>query len=75
MKAKKYFAAAAGAAMAFSLAACAGSGAGTEEEPTTGATGSTDSSESAAPAEGGLVGVSMPTQTSERWIADGDAVE
>ncbi|WP_084079305.1 multiple monosaccharide ABC transporter substrate-binding protein [Demequina sp. NBRC 110057] len=72
MKAKKYFAAAAGAALAISLAACSGSGAGSEEEPTSGATGSTDSGEVA---EGGLVGVAMPTQTSERWIADGEAVE
>ncbi|MFW7415520.1 multiple monosaccharide ABC transporter substrate-binding protein [Demequina sp. SO4-18] len=72
MKGKKFFAAAAGAAMAFTLAACSGEGAGsTDEEPTDGSTaGGGD-----AVAEGGLVGVAMPTQTSERWIADGDAVE
>ncbi|MCC2309506.1 multiple monosaccharide ABC transporter substrate-binding protein [Cellulomonas chengniuliangii] len=55
-----------GAALALSLAACAGDGAGG---------GETD----AAPAAGGdgakTVGVAMPTQTSERWIADGKAVE
>ncbi|WP_084128684.1 multiple monosaccharide ABC transporter substrate-binding protein [Demequina sp. NBRC 110055] len=75
MKAKKYFAAAAGAALAISLAACSGEGAGSEEESTTGATTGTESTESSAPSEGGLVGVAMPTQTSERWIADGDAVK
>ena len=71
MKAKKFFAAAAGAAMAFTLAACSGGGAGDEpassDDPTTGG--------GEAVAEGGLVGVAMPTQTSERWIADGEAVE
>lgn len=36
--------------------------------------GSTSSSDSADVA-GALVGISMPTQTSERWIADGDNVE
>ncbi|MHA6630775.1 multiple monosaccharide ABC transporter substrate-binding protein [Pseudonocardia sichuanensis] len=55
--------AAAGAALALTLAACAGEGAGG------GGGAGTD-----APAEELLVGVSMPTQTSERWIADGDNV-
>jgi putative multiple sugar transport system substrate-binding protein len=55
--------AAAGAALALTLAACAGEGAGGG-----GGAGSD------APAEELLVGVSMPTQTSERWIADGDNV-
>ncbi|OZM79242.1 sugar ABC transporter substrate-binding protein [Pseudonocardia sp. MH-G8] len=54
---------AAGAALALTLAACAGEGAGGG-----GGAGSD------APAEELLVGVSMPTQTSERWIADGDNV-
>jgi putative multiple sugar transport system substrate-binding protein len=49
--------------MALTLAACAGEGAGG------GSGAGTD-----APAEELLVGVSMPTQTSERWIADGDNV-
>jgi putative multiple sugar transport system substrate-binding protein len=55
--------AAAGAALVLTLAACAGEGAGG------GGGAGTD-----APAEELLVGVSMPTQTSERWIADGDNV-
>jgi putative multiple sugar transport system substrate-binding protein len=52
-----------GAVMAFSLAACGGEGAGSNND-----------TEDAAP-EDLSIGVSMPTQTSERWIADGDAVE
>jgi putative multiple sugar transport system substrate-binding protein len=52
-----------GAVMAFSLAACGGEGAG-----------SNTNTEDAAP-EDLSIGVSMPTQTSERWIADGDAVQ
>ncbi|MFN3866297.1 MAG: multiple monosaccharide ABC transporter substrate-binding protein [Demequina sp.] len=70
MKAKKFFAAAAGAAMAFTLAACSGGGAGSTEDPTDGSTAG-----GGEVSEGGLVGVAMPTQTSERWIADGEAVE
>ena len=53
-----------GATMALSLAACGGSGAGSNSNDTADA----DTSDL-------LIGVSMPTQTSERWIADGDAVE
>jgi putative multiple sugar transport system substrate-binding protein len=60
---KKLGLVAAGAAMALVLAACAGEGAG----------GGGDAG-SGAQAEELLVGVSMPTQTSERWIADGNAV-
>jgi putative multiple sugar transport system substrate-binding protein len=63
MNTKKFAALAAGVALALGLAACSGSGAGSA---------STASSSKAA---GGLIGVSMPTQTSERWIADGKAVE
>jgi len=63
MNTKKFAALAAGVALALGLAACSGSGAGSA---------SAGSSEKAA---GGLIGVSMPTQTSERWIADGKAVE
>ena len=58
--------AAAGAVMALVLAACAGEGAG-------GGGGGGDATN--APAEELLVGVSMPTQTSERWIADGNSVK
>ncbi|MFD1529028.1 multiple monosaccharide ABC transporter substrate-binding protein [Pseudonocardia aurantiaca] len=56
--------AAACTALALGLVACAGSGAG----------GGGGAGSSAAPAQELLVGVSMPTQTSERWIADGDSV-
>jgi len=52
-----------GAALALTLTACGGEGAGSNTD-----------TESAAP-EDLTIGVSMPTQTSERWIADGDAVE
>ncbi|MCG2799957.1 MAG: sugar-binding protein [Cellulomonas sp.] len=54
-----------GAVMALGLAACSGSGAG-------GGSGSTGD---ATAEEGGLIGVAMPTQTSERWINDGEAVK
>jgi putative multiple sugar transport system substrate-binding protein len=74
MKATKIVAAATGAALAFTLAACSGGGAG-EEESSTSAEPTTAASGDAAPAEGGTIGVAMPTQTSERWIADGDAVK
>ncbi|MDQ7993506.1 MAG: sugar ABC transporter substrate-binding protein [Propionicimonas sp.] len=59
----------AGLAAALALTACGGGGAGapTSAAPTTG--------ESSAPAGDTLVGVAMPTQTSERWIADGNAVK
>jgi putative multiple sugar transport system substrate-binding protein len=58
--------AAVSAALALSLAACGGSGAG-------GGSGS-GSSNNANPGDT-TVGVSMPTQTSERWIADGNNVK
>ncbi|MCI6557712.1 multiple monosaccharide ABC transporter substrate-binding protein [Schaalia hyovaginalis] len=52
---------------ALALSACAGGGAGsTTDAAASGAAGS---------AEGIKVGVAMPTQTSERWIADGNAVK
>jgi putative multiple sugar transport system substrate-binding protein len=58
---------AAGAVLALSLAACSGGGAGSTDD---------NSSAAAAPAKGDVtVGVAMPTQTSERWIADGKAVK
>jgi putative multiple sugar transport system substrate-binding protein len=52
---------AATAALALALAACGGEGAGS------GSSGGSDEDLS--------IGVSMPTQTSERWIADGEAVQ
>jgi putative multiple sugar transport system substrate-binding protein len=64
MRTKKFAAVAAGIAVAFSLAACAGNGAGGDATPTT-----------SAAAKDQLIGVAMPTQTSERWIADGNAVK
>jgi len=65
MSTRKFVAAAAGLTLALSLAACGGSGAGDTTDNTTAATAEA----------GGLIGVSMPTQTSERWIADGTAVK
>jgi putative multiple sugar transport system substrate-binding protein len=53
-----------GAAAALTLAACGGGGAGSDA----------GSAEDAAP-EDLTIGVSMPTQTSERWIADGESVQ
>ena len=53
-----------GAAAALVLAACGGEGAG----------GSSSGNEGSAP-EDLTIGVSMPTQTSERWIADGENVQ
>lgn len=60
------------AASALSLTACSGGGSSTTDSPSNGASQSADK-----PAEGGKikVGVSMPTKTSERWIADGKAVK
>lgn len=65
MSSKKLSFLAVGAALALGLAACGGEGAGG-----TGGGGATD----AAP-EDLTIGVSMPTQTSERWIADGNNVK
>lgn len=60
---RRLLAALGAAAVALSLAACSGEGAGS----------GTDTA-SQAPAEL-TIGVSMPTQTSERWIADGKSVK
>ena len=59
-----------GAFVALGLAACSGGGAGAGNAEDGGA-----GAEGGAAEEGGTIGVSMPTQTSERWIADGKAVE
>ena len=64
MRARKILAAAAAAVVAVTLSACGGSGAG-EETTTAGPTAE----------ETSLIGVAMPTETSERWIADGNAVK
>lgn len=72
MSLKKFVAAAAGITLALTLAACGGSGAGSEETTSGGEETTEGGGETEA---GGLIGVAMPTQTSERWIADGDAVK
>ncbi|SDQ16483.1 multiple monosaccharide ABC transporter substrate-binding protein [Quadrisphaera sp. DSM 44207] len=64
MVSKKLGVVALGSALAFSLTACGGEGAG----------GSTQDTANADPSEL-TIGVAMPTQTSERWIADGASVE
>jgi len=65
---------AAGIAVALSLAACSGGGAGSTSGGGTPAASGAASGGAAAGA-GALVGVAMPTQTSERWINDGNAVK
>ncbi|MCU1442876.1 MAG: putative sugar transporter, substrate-binding protein [Cryobacterium sp.] len=63
MKTRKVLVGIAAIGLAFSLAACSGGGrAGT-------------SGGGAEDTEGALIGVAMPTQTSERWIDDGDNVK
>ena len=69
MNIKKFVALAAAAALAIGLTACGGGGAGTTASNQPSGSSTKDSS------AGGLIGVSMPTQTSERWIADGKAVQ
>ena len=69
--ASRFTALAATTTLALSLAACAGSGAGTGDA---GATGEPAGESQAADGET-IVGVAMPTETSERWIADGRAVK
>ena len=69
MRRSRIAAVSAGIALAMTLAACGGSGAGDTTDDTD--TDDVDVVEE----EGGLIGVSMPTQTSERWIADGNAVK
>lgn len=66
MRRKITMAAAAGA-LALSLAACGGGGAGSTDD-SAGAGGGADKSDI-------TIGVAMPTETSERWIADGNAVK
>jgi putative multiple sugar transport system substrate-binding protein len=71
-----------GVVLALGLAACGGDDAVTEEEDVSADTEAEAEEETedeegddAAAAEGGLIGVAMPTETSERWIADGAAVK
>ena len=65
MKTTKLMAGIAAVALSLTLAACGGSRAGTatNETPAAGAN------------KGALIGVAMPTKTSERWIDDGDNVK
>ncbi|AYF27121.1 sugar ABC transporter substrate-binding protein [Micromonospora tulbaghiae] len=60
---RRLLAALSGAALAISLAACSGEGAGGGGETSSAKPGNL------------TIGVSMPTQTSERWIADGNSVK
>lgn len=67
MKKKTYALTALGLAGMLALAGCSGGGAG--------AGGGTEPGAPAGEKSDMLIGVSMPTQTSERWIADGSAVK
>ena len=81
MRTRKFAAVAAGLTMAFALAACGGEGAGSGDSDDTAGEGGDEAAEPADDADGDAdatdltVGVATPTQTSERWIADGDAVQ
>ncbi|MFT3888470.1 MAG: sugar ABC transporter substrate-binding protein [Arachnia sp.] len=75
MKLRKLVATATGLFLALSLAACGGDGAGAGPSTSGPKTSAPAGDGSKAPTTGGAVGVSMPTQTSERWIADGKAVK
>jgi len=74
MRVRKFGTAAVVTATALVLAACSGGGAGSSESSAPDGESSSDGGEAPA-AEDITVGVAMPTQTSERWIADGDAVK
>jgi putative multiple sugar transport system substrate-binding protein len=69
MNSNKVSTVAVGLALALSLAACGGEGAGGGAGSSGGGGGGGRSDETMS------IGVAMPTQTSERWIADGSAVE
>jgi putative multiple sugar transport system substrate-binding protein len=75
MRNSKFAAIAAGLTLSLTLAACSGGGAGSGGGGGDEATGGATDGGGGAAAEGGLIGVAMPTETSERWIADGAAVE
>lgn len=64
MRTTKFAALAAGMTLTFALAACSGGGAGT---------GTDDATEAAGGEQ--IIGVAMPTKSSERWIADGNNVK
>lgn len=71
MKSRKFAAIAVSLTAAFALVACNSTDA---ETPADTDTETTEAGEAPA-GDGGLIGVAMPTQTSERWIADGEAVK
>ncbi len=63
-------------ATALALTACGGTGAGGAPAGPATSGGTESSAPATAPVAGDtLIGVAMPTQTSERWIADGTAVK
>lgn len=64
-----------GAVVLFGLSACGGSGAGGTDAAPTGGSGGDAGGAATADAGDQTIGVAMPTQTSERWIADGEAVQ
>jgi len=63
VKTKKILIGIAAVGLAFSLAACSGGRGGTSNTASSGSS------------KGALIGVAMPTKTSERWIKDGDAIK
>ncbi len=63
VKVRKVLIGVAAAGLALSLAACSGGRGGTSGSTNSGST------------KGALIGVAMPTKTSERWIKDGDAIK
>lgn len=73
MRITKFAAAAAGLGLALTLAACGGEGAGGGND-TEAPAGENGAGEEAAGGDQ-TIGVAMPTETSERWIADGNAVK
>ncbi|MDY7101080.1 MAG: multiple monosaccharide ABC transporter substrate-binding protein [Actinomycetota bacterium] len=74
MRAKRFGALIVMVLLALSLAACGGDD-DDDATTTTGGDSGESSEESSGGGDGGLIGVAMPTQTSERWIADGESVE
>lgn len=75
MKIRKFLAPLIGASLVF--AACGGDDDSDSggSDTTAGATETTAGETPPPASEGGLIGVAMPTQTSERWIADGNSVK
>ena len=66
--------------LVFALVACGGTTpapAETSEAPaaTDAPAAATEAVESVVPADGGYIGISMPTQSSERWIKDGNTMK